>query len=624
MQLALRPLGAEDSRRLVRAVCAERALPPAMEDEVIAIADGNPFFLEELARAMRGAEGGVSRPVIPDSVHAVLAARIDRLAPEDKRLLQVAAVIGRHVPLALLERVSGESAAVLAARLARLAAAELLLETGAAERAYLFKHALTHTAAYESLPPALRRDLHGRALAALEAAGDPRPEGLEERAHHAVQGADWARAVAYLREAGDIAAHRRAQREAVRCLEGALAALARLPGRPGAEAEACDLRFDLAMAVYMSGELGRAVAEYEESARLAERLDDDRRRGRVLWALVFLQSAQGNHAAATRTAERALALAEATRDHAGQVWAAIGLTRTCLVTGDYRRGVESGRAAVSALADEPIDTRLGVPGVPLPAVSARAWLALCLARTGDFDEGARHGEEAIRIADAVGAHLDRFLGYYALARVLHAQTDFDGAIALLQRAVGLLEEHAFPLQQPWIVSGLASSLVQAGRVDEGLALLDRARAAARAIDLRYGDTLILVQLSEATLAAGRLEEAQGHAAEALRRAQARGERADEAWALHLHGSLAARRVPPARDEARGWFDQALDLAEGLGMRPLAARCRLSLGALELELGERATAAGHARAAVAAIRAMGLERWRAGADELLAAAESAGP
>src|SRR5439155_1060535 len=178
---------------------------------------GNPLFLEESVRALvetgalRGKPGDyrLVRPVpaveIPASVQAVLAARIDRLAPDDKRLLQCAAVIGYEASLSLLRVIAGADEAGLREGLTRLQAAELLYETRLyPEVEYTFKHALTHDVAYGSLLRVQRRALHAAIVGALEARdGDEHAEAL---AHHARLGEDWTRAARYARLAADRAA----------------------------------------------------------------------------------------------------------------------------------------------------------------------------------------------------------------------------------------------------------------------------------------------------------------------------------------------------------------------------------------------------------------------------------
>jgi tetratricopeptide (TPR) repeat protein len=155
-------------------------------------------------------------------------------------------------------------------------------------------------------------------------------------------------------------------------------------------------------------------------------------------------------------------------------------------------------------------------------------------------------------------------------------------------------------------------------VSEALPLLERALAGARSISLEYGKALIVVQLGETCLAAGRVAEAARYAEEALQVSRARGERGDEAWALHLHGEIAARGEPAESERARSWYREALALAADLGMRPLAARCRLSLGKLEARVSRDAEARAWLTTAADELRAMGIGAWLARAEALLAA------
>jgi predicted ATPase len=164
---------------------------------------------------------------IPATVQAVLAARIDRLPPEEKRLLQTAAVIGMEVPLPLMQAIAEATEESLQRSLARLQATEFLYETRLfPEREYTFKHALTHEVAYGSILLERRRVLHARIVEAFEAlAGDRVAEQVERLAHHALRGEVWDKALAYCRQAGEKAIARSAYREAAEYFEQALGAL---------------------------------------------------------------------------------------------------------------------------------------------------------------------------------------------------------------------------------------------------------------------------------------------------------------------------------------------------------------------------------------------------------------
>ena len=220
---------------------------------------------------------------VPATVQALLAARIDRLAPEEKRLLQTAAVIGTEVPWPLLQAIADTPDEALYRSLAHLQAAEFLYETSLfPEPAYTFKHALTHEVAYGSLLHERRRGLHARIVEALEAlAGDRLDDQVERLAHHALRGEVWEKALAYCRQAGDKAQTRSAYREAVVCFEQALEALEHLPDS-GTTELAIDIRLGLRTALNALGEApGRTLDHLRRAETLAQTLDDRLRLGWV-------------------------------------------------------------------------------------------------------------------------------------------------------------------------------------------------------------------------------------------------------------------------------------------------------------------------------------------------------
>ena len=174
-QLRLDPLPPASAEELLQALLGDDPSLVPLKRLLIERTEGNPFFLEESVRALvetgvlvgeRGAYR-LAKPLdslqVPATVHAVLAARIDRLPPEEKRLLQTAAVIGTEVPFALLQAIVELSEEELRRGLGHLQAAEFLYETSLfPELEYTFKHALTHEVAYGSLLQERRRALHAR------------------------------------------------------------------------------------------------------------------------------------------------------------------------------------------------------------------------------------------------------------------------------------------------------------------------------------------------------------------------------------------------------------------------------------------------------------------------------
>jgi class 3 adenylate cyclase len=295
-QLRLDPLPEASADTLLQALLGDDAGLGPLPRLLIARTQGNPFFLEESVRTLvetgvlvgvRGAYH-LAHPLdtwqVPATVQALLAARIDRLPPEDKRLLQTAAVIGTEVPWPLLQAIAETSDEVLSRSLAQLQAAEFLYETSLfPERAYTFKHALTHEVAYGSLLHERRRALHARIVEVLEAlVGDRRDDQVERLAQHALRGEVWEKALTYGRQAGDKAQARSAYREAVVGYEQALAALAHLPDSRATTEQAIDLRLGLRTMLNTLGEVPERMLDHLRRAEvLAQTLGDQLRLGRV-------------------------------------------------------------------------------------------------------------------------------------------------------------------------------------------------------------------------------------------------------------------------------------------------------------------------------------------------------
>jgi class 3 adenylate cyclase/tetratricopeptide (TPR) repeat protein len=213
-QLRLDPLPPESAQKLLRSLIGEDHSLQPLQQLLIERTEGNPFFLEESVRALveTGALTGdrgaywltktIDNIRVPVTVQAVLAARIDRLPPEEKTILQSAAVIGKDAPLALLQAILEMSEEALRVGLTRLQTAEFLYETALfPEIEYTFKHALTHDVAYGSLLLERRRALHAAIVGAFETVFPERvAEQVNWLAHHAFRGEVWGKAVKYLRD----------------------------------------------------------------------------------------------------------------------------------------------------------------------------------------------------------------------------------------------------------------------------------------------------------------------------------------------------------------------------------------------------------------------------------------
>jgi predicted ATPase len=272
-QLILSPLSPQDSAQVVRAVLPTQTISDALTQDILTKAQGNPFFLEEIAQTLvdQGAlsqEGGTALPSalqLPATVQGVVGARIDRLPDDEKALLQMMAVIGHRCPRRLLLQVLTEPEAEVLQRLINLQAAEWLYELPAVlEPTYTFKHVLTQDVAYHSLSQARQRALHERTARAIEAlAGERLAEHYGELAHHYRRSGNSQQAVVYLQRAGQQAADRSAYREAITHLTQALKLLPSLPESPAWTQHERDAQLTLGQALIVIQ--GQAAPDAEQA-----------------------------------------------------------------------------------------------------------------------------------------------------------------------------------------------------------------------------------------------------------------------------------------------------------------------------------------------------------------------
>ena len=633
-QLRLDPLPPASANALLQALLGDDPSLAPLTQLLIARTQGNPFFLEESVRTLvetqvlvgeRGAyrlAQALPSIQVPATVQAVLAARIDRLPPEEKQLLQTAAVIGTEVPLPLVQAMAEVPEDAMYRGLAHLQAAEFLYETRLfPEREYTFKHALTHEVAYGSLLQERRRALHARIVEVLEAlAGDRVAEQVERLAHHALRGEVWDKALAYCRQAGERALARPAPRKAIESFEQALSALQHLPEQRDTREQAIDLWIALRSALFPLGDYGRILAALHEAEALAEALDDPRRLARVLSFLSAHFNFIGAYDQAITAAQRTLALAMTSGDTVlAAAEANHTLGRAYQFQGDFRRALDCFKQVVEAL--EGVRRHEFFDRAFLPDVQSRAWLAWCHAELGMFAEGRALGEEGLRIAEAVAHPVSLMLASWGIGLLALLQGDLPRALPLLERVMGMCQDTGLTAWSTLIAEpSLGAAYTLGGRVADALPLLTQALEQLMSMERVDFQARCHLSLGEAHMLAGHLEEAHALTDRALAHAREHQERGNQAYALHLLGEIAAHREPPESESAEAHYHQALALAEELGMRPLQAHCHRSLGMLYAKIGWREQARAALSAAVALYRAMDMTFWLPQAEAALAQAE----
>jgi class 3 adenylate cyclase/tetratricopeptide (TPR) repeat protein len=601
-QLPLAPLGPEAIRELLDYLLGDDPSLSGLADEIHERTRGNPLFTEEVVRSLieagnlEGARGAyrlvtpVDELAIPASVHAVLAARIDRLPEREKRVLQMAAVIGKAFPEPVLAEVADLPGADLAAALAALEGTELIYQEALYPVAeYAFKHPLTQQVALESQLGSRRRRIHAAVARALEQA---LPQQLDEQAaviaHHLEQAGEDLEAARWHRHAAEWIG-RSDVAQAIRHWQRVLALTAELPDGE----ERTGLRLGACTTVLGQGgwRLGLSGEEIEglfiEGRALAERVGDNDAFLVLINGYAARVGVAGDVRRYDALAREAHALVDESTSPVLHAVALMGRAYSCLCLGRIDEGLRWTAEMPDMLAG---DLQLGLD---LTGFSLLAWnwhiRAVYCAHRGRLEDARACQREAERLARAgdVGEALAWIRGNPALIGSIAGERDERvleelrrGAFEGLELAEQIGSSYSRVYSHLWV--GEAQALH--GNWDDAVRAFETALQMSNehqtGLEL---ESQILYQLAKARLGAGDLRAALAAAELGIRRAQERGQLYLEAL-NHLARARALRRAPgaDARDEIERSLDRGLELVEetnGRSIEPQLLEERARLAAL---------------------------------------------
>jgi DNA-binding winged helix-turn-helix (wHTH) protein/tetratricopeptide (TPR) repeat protein len=598
--------------------------------------EGNPLFLvtvvDELVRQgvvrqtpagwelIGGAEAAVVG--VPESLRQLIDRQLAQLPREGQQILEAAGVVGVEFTAAAVaagveqpvEKV--EEWCMTWARRWQFVQTHDAVEwpDGTVTASYGFRHALYREILYERVPISRRMRWHRQIGLRLEMGyGQRAREVAAALAEHFLQGRDYGRAVRYLGQAGEQAMARSAHREAVMHYEQAMDALQHLSQTPETSGQAIDFHLALRTALIPLGDAAAIFTHMRAAEALAEQLGDLDREGRIAAYWTRDLGLTGHPEQAVVRGQRALALIH--EDVVLRMTAQLYLSYAYYFLGAYSAAVTLLTEALDSLGALPPRAHLGAA---LPAVVLRHSLVQSLTELGQFDDGLSYGQEAVRIAERAGHSFSLYQACRSLARLYLGQGTFDRAIPLLERALALCHEADLPYGVPGTVFRLGWAYAQGGRATEALPYLNQAAQLAELHPTDEENAMRLVLLSESYICLGNLAAAIPLAHAALTMAQERQERGFQGYALRLMGALAAQGVAPDVAVAAGYYQQAIVLAQELGMRPLLAHSHFGLGTLYNHLGQRAPATAALSMAVELYRAMAMTFWLPQAEATLAA------
>lgn len=609
-QLRLEPLGDAEARELLRGLLGDAPGLRPLEQRILERTEGNPFFMEEVVQTLveeqvlRGERGHYRLEVVPAMLHipttvqGVLAARIDRLEPAEKALLQTLAVIGKSFAWSLLARVVDQPEDTLKSLLARLQAGEFIYQQPAfPEVEYSFVHGLTQEVSYGTLLTERRRALHERTAQAIEALfASQLEEHCSELAHHFGRSGNAPKAVEYLHCAGRQAVQRSADAEAVAHLTLALDVLATLPDTPERERQELALQITLGPAWMAAKGLAAPEVEatYTRALMLCRHLGETMQLFPALMGLRTFYMVRGELPTARELGEQLVTLAEQTQDPALLVHAHRALGTALFGLGELEPArVHLERAlALHDLVQHPSPAYFFVFE---PGVLGLAFVAMDLWLLGYPDQALARSQAMLALAQTLSHPPDSASALTFAAELHLLRREAGPANELTEAVLALSTEHGFPFWLSWgtILSGW--SLVEQGRATEGIERMRQGLHAYEATGAGLWRTRFLALLAEAHGRAGQAEAGLKTLAEAMAMVERTQERAYEAELHRLQGELMllqpGREGEQAGGEVEACFQQAVTIARRQGARSLELRAVMALGRLWWQQGKPAQARG---------------------------------
>jgi predicted ATPase len=603
--LRLVPLGKAEADELLTCLLGNDASLTPVKALILEKTEGTPFFMEEVVQTL--AEEGIltgerghyqltqHAPTwhVPTTVQGVLAARIDRLAPDEKALLQQLAVIGREFSLSLVRRVVSHPDEALQRLLASLQRKEFLYEQSAfPEVEYLFKHALTQEVAYNSVLLERRKAWHEQTAHAMEQLYQGTvEEHYTDLAYHYTRSGNTEKAIEYLQLAGPQAVQRSANEEAATQLTTALELLKTVPAtRERAHQE---LTLQLTLGVPLTATKGYGAPEvehaYTRARELCRQLGGTPQLFPVLFGLGRFYNIRAEYQTGRALGEQFLRLAQLASEPIHVVGAHYTLGTSLYWLGEFisaRANLEQGIALYNPQQHHSLAFLYGDD----PGVVCRSYAAFALWFLGYPAQALKRSQEALTLAQELSYPFSLAFALSFAAMLHQYRREGQAAQERAEAAITLSTEQGFPF---WLAPGTilrGRALAEQGRGEEGIEQIRQGMDAWRATGAELRRTYYLALLAEAYGKAGQTEDGLAALAEALAQADKTGERMYEAELYRLKGELTLlvrnRHLEPRVEGAQECFLKALEVSRTQQAKSLELRAVMSLSRLWQSQGKR--------------------------------------
>jgi class 3 adenylate cyclase/tetratricopeptide (TPR) repeat protein len=614
-------LSIKTSSELVQSILKEAEVTSEVRDLILNRTTGNPLFMEELTRTLLE-NGSIERKdnqyvlsrkasniQVPDTVQGIIAARMDRLEEDLKRIMQVASVIGREFSFRILQTITGMKDE-LKSHLLNLQGLEFIYEKSLfPELEYIFKHALTQEVVYKSLLLKRRKEIHGKIGEAIE---ELYPERLEEfyemLAYHHSKSENAAKAYHYLTLSGRKAERNYSNWEALSFYREGIGVFAKMPGTEENKRKQIEIILLMAMPMGRLAYPGDSLEILREGEKLSKEIGDEKSLSQFLGLLgSYYTLRTGDFPLGIQYSEDSFRKAEKTYDIDLMAPIGMDLCITYNFTGDYLKAIDVASKVIPLL--EKTRKQSESFGRPWNVYSIlHSYYGISMDQLGNFDEGQALFEKGLRFALET-KNLDS-LSLLELNHGMGRNVKGDGksAIKHLRNCIRYCEEGRSVVYLGMAWTGLGWGYHLQGDLETARKYMEKGLRIQSEAGIPYLLSFHHLLLGMVDLDSSDLKNAQAHIDEGLKLAKSGNERWVEAMCKIFFGRILGKAERPQSDRAEQYILQGIKVLNGLKMKPTCAQGYLILAEFYLSTRQRLKALINLKKAQRMFKAMGMGFW----------------
>ena len=619
-RIALNQLNPQTSSELVKAILKEGEPSPEILDLILGKAEGNPLFMEELTGSLleNGTiqkknhqyvlSGKASEIVVPDTIQGIIAARMDRLEENLKRIMQAASVIGREFAFRILQAIL-KMREELKSHLLTLQRLELIYEKRLyPELEYIFKHALIQEVAYGSLFLKRRKEIHEDIGKAIEELYQDRLEEFYEMlAYHYSRSDNLDKAFHYLKLSGNKSNRNNSLWEAYRFYAEALGVLRQIPESEQRKKEQIETIFLMTVPMRLLGYPEDSIDFLKEGEMLCKELGDKRSIANLYSFMNLYYSVKGDLALSRKYLEDAFVEGDKIQDIEIMAPCGYGLCFSYLIEGDFIKVNNIAPKVIALLEKTHRENEFfGMHGNPHSMLHVFNGCALSF--WGEFEQGEQLCEKGIASAHRTNHPYSIGLAYYNYGNLYLFKGDGEKVIKIFQSAIEYQEKShsVIFLATAWGFQGAGYYLI--GEYDTAIKLLEKGIKMQTDMKLPFLIAFMQAFLSMVHFDLGDFNQANAHAELAVKLAQTNREKWIEGFSCLQLGRVIGRMEGSQLQKAEECIFTGMKILENMKIKPSLSMGFLFLGELYAHAGLKEKSMNNLKQAEGLYQEMGMTYW----------------